>query len=209
MQAVLWLRPFINIMLITGWKKPGGLERGMGRGKGDAEVGLIGMVRWCVMWVPLLGWLGMILSILPSIRDRREFFKELQSHVIEFVSRLPSRPKLLPFDHINPSPSHTLAPPPHTAILYADISSPNFRELHNYLLELSSNSNPTVEYVLRYVAGKGEGRKGYLSGYGVFLDLKKMDYLALDDRNSHGGMYITYLLSCWITSVCRYKYSSK
>lgn len=46
--------------------------------------------------------------------------------------------------------------------------------------------------MLRYVGGKGEGRKGYLSGYGVFLDLKKMDYLALDDRNSHGGMYITH-----------------
>ena len=50
--------------------------------------------------------------------------------------------------------------------------------------------------MLRYVGGKGEGRKGYLSGYGVFLDLKKMDYLALDDRNSHGGMYITHLLNC-------------
>lgn len=50
--------------------------------------------------------------------------------------------------------------------------------------------------MLRYVGGKGEGegRKGYLSGYGVFLDLKKMDYLALDDRNSHGGTY-TPLLS--------------
>jgi len=32
-------------------------------------------------------------------------------------------------------------------------------------------------------------KKTYLSGYGVSLDVKKMDYLALDDRHQRG----TYL----------------
>jgi hypothetical protein len=34
---------------------------------------------------------------------------------------------------------------------------------------------------------RGLSERNILSGYGVSLDLKKMDYLALDDRYSHGG----------------------
>jgi len=42
-----------------------------------------------------------------------------------------------------------------------------------------------MEYVLRYVTPKerDHGKKATLSGYGVALDLKKTDYLALDDRH--------------------------
>ncbi|KAI3613174.1 glycoprotein glucosyltransferase [Moniliophthora roreri] len=95
-----------------------------------------------------------------------------------------NRPKILPFDHIYP-PSRAGRYPPRTAILYASLSSPNFRELHEYLYKLAKNTDgvPLVEYVLRHVPVKESNSKTYLSGYNVALDLKKMDYLALDDRH--------------------------
>jgi len=72
------------------------------------------------------------------------------------------------------------------AILYASLQSSNFRELHSHLLRLSSGTSPMVQYVLRPIPPKGSANeKTYLSGYGVTLDLKKMDYLALDDRLTH------------------------
>lgn len=50
---------------------------------------------------------------------------------------------------------------------------------------------PDVEYVIRWARGTREQEAGelssYLSGYGVALDLKKMDYLVLDDRNQGGA----------------------
>lgn len=95
-----------------------------------------------------------------------------------------SKAKLLPFDHVYPSPLPSA--PARTAILYASLSSPNFRALHAHLYALASSPAPRVAYVLRYVPEHGEGdRREHLSGWGVGLDLKKMDYLALDDRRSH------------------------
>lgn len=94
------------------------------------------------------------------------------------------RPHILPFDHIYP-PSKALKRPPRTAILYASVDSKNFRSLHSHLYRLATSKSPRIEYVLRYVT-PGERdfeKKATLSGYGVALDLKKTDYLALDDRH--------------------------
>ncbi|KAG6833463.1 hypothetical protein H0H87_006830 [Tephrocybe sp. NHM501043] len=98
-------------------------------------------------------------------------------------------PRLLTFDHIHPPPASTVKRPPRTAIFYASPSSSNFRELHSYLLSLADKPLPHVEYVLRYVAPKGRNERvrNYLSGYGVALNLKKTDYLAIDDRNTRNG----------------------
>ncbi|KAK7047284.1 killer toxin resistant protein [Paramarasmius palmivorus] len=95
-----------------------------------------------------------------------------------------NRPEVLPFDHIYPEPRNSHHPP-RTAILYASLNSPNFRELHDYLYKLAQTENgmPLVEYILRHVPPKEASSKTYLSGYSVALDLKKMDYLALDDRH--------------------------
>lgn len=96
-------------------------------------------------------------------------------------------PQRLPFDHIYPSRSRYLDGPPRTAILYAAPLSSNFRELHSHLLQLSSGPTPRVQYVFRPIPPKGlVHEKNYLTGYGVTLDLKKMDYLALDDRVAQG-----------------------
>ncbi|KAG6876468.1 hypothetical protein C0992_012845 [Termitomyces sp. T32_za158] len=62
--------------------------------------------------------------------------------------------------------------------------------LQNQLFEVqkADKRNPHVEYVLRYVPPKRDQRvRNYLSGYGVALNLKKTDYLAIDDRNTRSG----------------------
>ncbi|PCH34985.1 glycosyltransferase family 24 protein [Wolfiporia cocos MD-104 SS10] len=93
-------------------------------------------------------------------------------------------PRLMPFDHIHPSPAQRLDYPPRTAVLYASLSSSNFRELHSYLYAASSALNPHLEYVFRPIPDEDRdtSKRMHLTGYGVALDLKKMDYLALDDR---------------------------
>ncbi len=126
---------------------------------------------------------------LPSsIRDRRVRSPVAFATIsLTYCSLSPqARPKLLTFDHIFPPPSAILERPPRTAILYASLTSSNFHELHLYLMKLTNRLDPHVEYVFRHIppAVPSEARN-FLSGYGVALDLKKMDYLALDDRNSN------------------------
>ncbi|KAI9441936.1 hypothetical protein H4582DRAFT_2097207 [Lactarius indigo] len=90
-------------------------------------------------------------------------------------------PHTLAFDYIYPTPDQALSSPPHTTVLYASFQSTNFRQLRSHLLRLSSGLTPRIQYILRPVPPDGILReRGYLSGYGVTLDLKKMDYLALD-----------------------------
>ena len=97
-------------------------------------------------------------------------------------------PKLLSFDHILPDPAGTLESPPHTAVLYATLDSPNFRELHTYLYDAARGSSPHVTYVFRLIppVENSNQQRTYLAGYGVALDLKKTDYLAVDDRLKGG-----------------------
>lgn len=96
------------------------------------------------------------------------------------------RPIRLPFDHVH-SVHHLLDDPQYTVVHYADPTAPSFASLHATLLSLE----PKVEYVLRWGRGTSEKKtselSSYLSGYGVALDLKKMDYLVIDDRHWSGG----------------------
>ncbi|KAJ1311851.1 hypothetical protein OPQ81_010312 [Rhizoctonia solani] len=91
-----------------------------------------------------------------------------------------------PFDHIqNPTGEGCESP----KIFYASLGSQNFQNLNLYLR--SRSESPGFCYVLRYSPPKntiieGEHSRNTLSGYGVALDLKKMDYLALDDRGLRG-----------------------
>jgi hypothetical protein len=139
------------------------------------------------------------LLLLISLHTRCEHTcSQLSSCLSDSVRHSPlTRPKLLTFDHIFPPPFQSLKSPPRTAILYASLSSPNFRELHTYLLSLASKPTPTVEYILRYISlDRDKDTRSYLSGYGVALDLKKMDYLAIDDRHSRfKGAVLSLLLS--------------
>ncbi|KAF4618673.1 hypothetical protein D9613_009850 [Agrocybe pediades] len=103
-------------------------------------------------------------------------------------SEIPSphtKPKILTFDHIFPPPDALVERPPRRAVFYASLASANFRELHTYLLKLTNRPNPHVEYVFRHVPPTvASTKRNYLSGYGVALDLKKTDYLVIDDRNA-------------------------
>lgn len=110
------------------------------------------------------------------------------------------RPKSVPFDHIHPLPSPSSSRPEHIAILYAQPSSDRtFHELHTYLLGLATSPNPRIQYIFRPVPPKERdtAKKSYLSGYGVGLDLKKMEYLAIDDRRGSGqGLVCRGLSAC-------------
>ncbi|KIY49922.1 glycosyltransferase family 24 protein [Fistulina hepatica ATCC 64428] len=128
----------------------------------------------CGSWVE---WYGEVVCDIESL-------VQLAGHdTIDSPSSVP--PKVLPFDHVYPPPERTLISPRRTAILYANMYSSNFRELHGYLLQAASERNPRLEYVFRHVPPSALGSlpAQYLTGYGVALDLKKTDYLAIDDRH--------------------------
>jgi len=122
----------------------------------------------CEDWVD---WYGSV----ACDADELNRLVEISTTVSDFESQ--PKVKRLQTDHTPPlQPS--LNPSRWTAIHYADPMSSGFKSLHNTLLHLS----PEVEYVLRWARPTIAGDGPYLSGYGVALDLKKMDYLAVDDR---------------------------
>ena len=152
------------------------------------------LVRGGCLWCKSVGatcW-GRNYKISKQFKSVRFFSCRLApfcyAHKLESKSSTQTRPKILTFDHISPPPHFIVDRPPRTAILYATLTSPNFRELHTYLFKIANKLDPHVEYVFRHIppTTRSNGRS-YLSGYGVALDIKKMDYLALDDRNSSFG----------------------
>lgn len=95
------------------------------------------------------------------------------------LSRVAEQSQLLSFDHVYPD----VKTPVPAVILYGSIFSPNFRALHEYIYVLAKGPRPKVKYIFRHAPPSiSHSSPHYLSGYGVFMDLKKMDYLALDDR---------------------------
>ena len=126
----------------------------------------------CASWVD---WYGQVVCDAETLRQLAN------PQDGDFVV---TKPRRLPLDHVHRiSPS--LEEPRYTAIHFADPTASSFHSLHEALLSLE----PKVEYVLRWAYGTTKHGKGelssHLSGYGVSLDLKKMDYLVLDDRNQH------------------------
>ncbi|EGO03944.1 glycosyltransferase family 24 protein [Serpula lacrymans var. lacrymans S7.3] len=126
----------------------------------------------CAAWVD---WYGHVVCTVDGLK------RAVSS--ISFEHK--PQPRSLPFDHVYPSP-HSQKP---TAIFYASLTAPNFPALHHALVDLTQSAG--IEYVLRWAvspdpqstrAHDKDALGASLSGYGVSLDLKKMDYLALDDR---------------------------
>ncbi|EIW78230.1 glycosyltransferase family 24 protein [Coniophora puteana RWD-64-598 SS2] len=126
--------------------------------------------KGCESWVD---WYGEVLCDAEELKTK--------------VSSAPGDPdymafKSLPFDYAHALPP-SLDEPPFKVVHYADPTANGFAPIHAALLSLE----PKVEYVLRWArtarSGESEGSlTDYLSGYGVALDLKKMDYLVIDDR---------------------------
>ncbi|KAJ3833052.1 UDP-glucose:glycoprotein glucosyltransferase-domain-containing protein [Lentinula raphanica] len=143
------------------------------------SVGATAYHEGCGSWVD---WYGTVVCDVESLAQLAglDTIDSTENHSSNYT-----RPKILPFDHIYPPVNGRLETPPRSAILYASLSSPNFRELHTYLMKLAYNAEPRIEYIVRHVppGNIDPSKRSYLSGYSVALDLKKMDYLALDDRH--------------------------
>ncbi|KAI0367405.1 glycosyltransferase family 24 protein [Pilatotrama ljubarskyi] len=134
----------------------------------------------CDSWVD---WYGQVVCDVDTLAHlvRTEAIDSPEAAANHTV---PAALKLLPFDHVLPDPARLPSVPPRTAILYASLESPNFRALHSYLYDAARRRSPHISYVFRPVppTDRDPAVRTYLTGYGVALDLKKTDYLAVDDR---------------------------
>ncbi|VDK41288.1 unnamed protein product [Cylicostephanus goldi] len=87
-------------------------------------------------------------------------------------------PELLSTDHVNGKDSS----PKTVVIIYGDIGSQDWLQLHNKALELSASNK--AQYVLRHFQKNTiSARSVSLSGYGVELAIKNTEYKAVDDSN--------------------------
>lgn len=68
------------------------------------------------------------------------------------------------------------------SILYADLTSPSFRAFHK-VLSKSANEGKTA-YRVRYKPSSDTRVPLSVHGYGVSLDLKRTDYIVIDDRQA-------------------------
>ncbi|KAJ5095630.1 hypothetical protein NUU61_004986 [Penicillium alfredii] len=86
-------------------------------------------------------------------------------------------PRELPFDQVL---GDTSLPP---AFLYADVSSPMFKDFHETLSYLAKQGQ--ISYRVRYRPPQHwTSRPLFVSGYGVELALKRTDYIVIDDRDA-------------------------
>jgi UDP-glucose:glycoprotein glucosyltransferase len=82
---------------------------------------------------------------------------------------------MLPFDRVLGSGEE--------AVLYADITKPDFGSFHKVLAQLARKGK--LSYRLRYrISQRGNLEALPVSGYGVELQLKRTDYIVIDDREA-------------------------
>ncbi|KAG0139347.1 hypothetical protein CROQUDRAFT_666643 [Cronartium quercuum f. sp. fusiforme G11] len=103
----------------------------------------------------------------------------------DFRSR--SAPRILPFDHISPSASSTTGAAVPVIILYASDDPHSFGPFHNVLYEASQDSPPRAVYVFRWQVSSqhpltNSVSPSFLGGWAAGLNIKKSDYLTIDDR---------------------------
>ncbi|GAA5899753.1 Kre5p [Sporobolomyces salmoneus] len=107
-----------------------------------------------------------------------------------------SRPPVYSIDHVTPPRADHLP----RVVFYASPTSPSFQHLFTFLFQLSNPKPvpvsttssgtvaphpPRLQFVLRWKPSRAaiQNRKRLvLTGYGAALDIKKSDYLAIDDR---------------------------
>jgi UDP-glucose:glycoprotein glucosyltransferase len=84
----------------------------------------------------------------------------------------------LPFDRILGDNQNSLP-----SILYTDITSPSFRKFHNTLSKTAKKGK--TSYRIRHKPSSKESRSPLIvNGYGVELQLKRTDYIVIDDRQA-------------------------
>ncbi|KAM8834331.1 UDP-glucose:glycoprotein glucosyltransferase 1 isoform 1-T1 [Synchiropus picturatus] len=70
-------------------------------------------------------------------------------------------------------------------ILYAEVGTPNFQELHRVIT--SKVEEGLASYVLRHYVANPSSKRVHLSGYGVELAIKSQEYKAKDDTQVQGA----------------------
>lgn len=69
------------------------------------------------------------------------------------------------------------------AIMYADITTPEFGNFHLLISEAAKNGR--ISYRIRHKPGKvGSGKRLQMDGFGAELALKRTDYIVIDDRQA-------------------------
>lgn len=129
----------------------------------------------CESWVD---WYGLVICTEAELHSTLLDFAQPSSNVTVY-----------PFDHLlGPDQSSTSDA---TAILYGQPLSSNFHALYATLFRETTRKNRDVplRFVLRWQppglqekADSTQLTSGYVSGFGAALDLKKVDYLVIDDR---------------------------
>ena len=90
------------------------------------------------------------------------------------------QPSVYEFDHVH---GDSAADWDVTVVVYGTLGSPALLGLHR-AVESAMGAGQRIRYVLRHVVEEsgGSGDQTPLLGYGVILDIKNMEYKALDDR---------------------------
>jgi hypothetical protein len=70
------------------------------------------------------------------------------------------------------------------AVIYGTYGTPSFCKL---LEDVAKSTYTDIKYAIRFATHKPSVKLSNLHGYGVFLDIKNMEYKALDDRKSGDG----------------------
>lgn len=84
----------------------------------------------------------------------------------------------MPFDRVLGDSSNALS-----SILYTDITSPSFAYFHNTLSKTAKEGK--TSYRIRHKpSSKGTNSPLIVNGYGVELQLKRTDYIVIDDRQA-------------------------
>lgn len=93
-----------------------------------------------------------------------------------WIALILDRPYELPFDRVLGSSSHALP-----AVLYADITAPAFAKFHKTLSKTAREGK--TSYRVRHKPSSNASKTPLVvNGYGVALQLKRTDYIVIDDR---------------------------
>ncbi|KAI7940320.1 hypothetical protein MJO28_013972 [Puccinia striiformis f. sp. tritici] len=104
-----------------------------------------------------------------------------------FSEKIQSQPQVIPFDHQHGQASGNSRVP--RVILYASSDPSSFCPLHQVLYKASTKLPSTATHIFRWKIPSGPLKTSsksqsasLLSGWGASLDIKKSEYLTLDDR---------------------------
>lgn len=84
------------------------------------------------------------------------------------------------FDHVIDTVGGSSGDSAPVVVLYGTIGESQWQQFHEELLELAEDGQ--LRYVMRHAPPRGSDEPTLLRGFGVLLDIKNMEYKALDDR---------------------------